>query len=120
MMMNAETKFKKIVEDLNKDFAAAYSAAIDKIHSEIMPYVNDDTEHNAIYRASDIVSAILSGNYEVEGDKIKCMGWVTTINSNMHNKLVDSLAERCSDIAAQKKIERLEQQIKMMESGQWR
>jgi hypothetical protein len=110
--MSAESKFNEIVESFKKEIAEASKNAIEDIHSEMVPYVNDDTEWNAIYRANDIVRQILSGNYTLEDDKITCNGWSTGLTTSDHDQLVDKLAEKCSDVAAQKKIERLESMLK--------
>jgi hypothetical protein len=110
--MSAESKFNEIVESFKKEIAEASKNAIEDIHSEMLPYVNDDTEFNAVYRANSIVKQILSGNYTLEDDKIICSGWIIELTSNDHDQLVDKLAEKCSDVAAQKKIERLESMLK--------
>jgi hypothetical protein len=109
--MSAENKFNELVEAFKKEVSSAAEDALNIIHSEIVPYVNDDTECNAIYRANDIVRQILSGNYVLEGDKIVCNGWSTELSTSDYDRLVDKLAEKCSDVAAQKKIERLERQL---------
>jgi molecular chaperone GrpE (heat shock protein) len=110
--MSAESKFNEIVESFKKEIAEASRDAIEGIHSEMLPYVNDDTENNAVYRANDIVNQILTSNYTLEGDKIICNGWNTKLTANDHDRLVNKLAAKCSDVAAQKKIERLERQLK--------
>ncbi len=110
--MSAENKFNEIVKDFNAVIKTSIDDALSKIHSEMVPYLNDDTEHNAIYRAHDIVSDILSSNFTLEDDKIVCDGWKTKLTANDHDRLIDKLAEKCADTAAQKKIERLERQLK--------
>ncbi|WP_339892211.1 hypothetical protein [uncultured Alteromonas sp.] len=110
--MSAEDKFNNIVEQFKKEVAQASKNAIEDIHSEMLPYVNDDTEFNAIQRANDIVSKLLTSNFTLEDDRIICDGWSTKLTTHDHDRLVNKLADRCSDMAAKKKIERLERQLK--------
>lgn len=106
--MSAETKFNNIVKELKAQTERFTRQAIDDIHSEMLPYVNDDTENNALYRAHDIVSQVLTNNFTLEGDNIICDGWNTKLTTNDHDRLVNKLAEKCADKAAQQKIARLE------------
>lgn len=110
--MSAETKFNKIVDDFKCQVESFTRNAIDDIHSEMLPYVNDDTQSNAIYRAHDIISQILTNNFTLEGDNIICDGWKTKLTTRDHDRLVDKLADKCADKAAQNKIERLERLLK--------
>jgi molecular chaperone GrpE (heat shock protein) len=109
--MNAENKFNELVESFKKEIANAANNALSDIHSEMLPYVNDDTENNALYRARDIISQILTSNFTLEGDSIICDGWNTRLTTNDHDLLINKLAEKCSDKAAQQKISRLERQL---------
>ena len=109
--MSAEDKFNEIVLNLKTEMNKYIEDAIDDIHLNMIPYVNDDTEANAIYRSSDIVNQILSGFYKIEDSKIVCNGWSTNLTDNDHDRLVDKLAEKCSDEAAKQKIARLERQL---------
>lgn len=110
--MNAKTKFDGIVNEFKKEVEKSVKYAIDDIYSELVPYVNDDTEFNAIQRSHSLVSAILSDNFDVVDDEIICQGWNTKLTTNDHDRLVNKLAAKCSDKAAQLKIERLERQLK--------
>tara|TARA_R110000851_G_scaffold190894_1_gene341580 strand:- start:231 stop:584 length:354 start_codon:yes stop_codon:yes gene_type:complete len=110
--MSVEDKFNSIVEQFKKEVAQASKNAIEDIHSEMLPYVNEDTESNAICRAHDIVGQLLTGNYTLKDDKIACGGWNTKLTTNDHDRLVSKLADKCSDKAAQQKIERLERLLK--------
>lgn len=110
--MSIENKFKAISDDLKKEFEATYSAAIDRVHSEVMPYIAEDTEANAIYRAEDLARKIITGDFDLVEGCISVNGWKTKLTSNDYDKLVDKLAAKCSDEAAQKKIARLERQLK--------
>ena len=77
--MSAETKYKEIMNQFNVDISEAVKTAAESIHSDIIPFINDDTEHNAVYRACDIVNNILRGEFEVIDDKIICNGWNTQL-----------------------------------------
>jgi len=110
--MSAKDKFDSIVNEFKSQVEDAARDALNSIHSEMVPYLNDDTENNAIYRAHDIVSSMLSGNFTLDDDQIICDGWKTKLTSNDHDRLVNKLAEKCADVAMIKKVERLEQQLK--------
>lgn len=111
MKMSAETKYQEIIKQLNIDIEQAVKDACDKVHSEIIPYINDDTESNAVYRAHDIVNAIIRGDVELDGDTIKCLGWKTKLTPYQHDRLVDKLASLAGNKAQELKIERLERAI---------
>lgn len=109
--MSAEDKFNEIILKLKAEINNYTEEAINSIHSEMLPYVNDDTESNAIYQAHDIVLNMLSGNFTLNGDEIVCCGWKTKLTDNDHDRLVNKLAEKCADEAMKKKVERLERQL---------
>ena len=94
--MSAETIFTELVEQFKIDVENATKEALDKIHDDMVPYLNDDTENNARYRAVDIVRSIMRGDFDMEGDHIT----------------VDILSAKAGDVAKDKKIERLERQLK--------
>lgn len=114
MSNDAEAKFNEIVSDFKKAVDLAVNDSLGRIHCEMVPYLNEDTENNAFYRAVNIVESIMSGDYSVDDNGVIVVnGWnIYRLTNFNHDKLVDKLAERCSDIAAQKKIERLEEQLK--------
>jgi len=110
--MSAEIKYQEITKQMNEQIEQSIRDACDRIHSEIIPYINDDTEFNAVYRASDIVSSIIRGEFEVSNDgAITCQGWRLQLTSSDYDKAVDALASKDGDAAKDKKIERLERQL---------
>lgn len=113
-MKDAELKFNEIVEQFKESTKNAMQDALDSIHSEMVPYLNEDTEHNARYRANDIVNALLRGNgkCKLDGDLIKFDGWNVSLSSADHDRLVEKLALVAGDKAKDLKIERLERQLK--------
>lgn len=118
--MSADRIYTQMVEQFKIDVESAARDALDKIHSEMVPYLNDDTDSNARYRAVEIVQKILIGNFEVEDDEIKVDGWVIDrLTDFNYNKLVDVLSAKAGDVAKDKKIERLEMLIKEYEQARW-
>lgn len=110
--MSAKSKYEEIAVQLNKDIEKAVEQACDKVHGDIIPFINDDTEYNAVYRAINIVQDILRGNFEVKGNSIKVNGWtIHSLTSNHYDELVDILSVKMSDKAKDLKIARLEHQI---------
>jgi hypothetical protein len=112
-MKDAELKFNAIVEQFKEQVKEVTQEAIISIHSEMVPYLNEDTENNARYRASDIINSLLRGDgkCELDGDYIKFNGWSVSISSSDHDNLVDKLAAVAGDKAKDLKIERLERQL---------
>lgn len=118
--MSANKIYTQLVEQFKIDVESATRDALDKIHSEMVPYLNDDTESNARHRAVKIVQKILIGNFEVEDDKIKVDGWVIDRLTDFdYNKIVDVLSAKAGDVAKDMKIERLERNIKDYEQSHW-
>jgi hypothetical protein len=118
--MSANKIYTNLVEQFKIDVENATRDALDKIHSEMVPYLNDDTDSNAIYRAVEIVQKILIGNFEVEDGKIKVDGWtICRLTDFDYDKLVDILSAKAGDAAKDKKIERLERNIKDYEQARW-
>ena len=112
-MKDAELKFNEIVEQFKESTKNAMQVALDSIHSEMVPYLNEDTEHNAACIANDIVREIISGNSkcELDGNSVKFRGWSVSLSSSDHDRLVDKLAAVAGDKAKDLKIERLERQL---------
>jgi hypothetical protein len=118
--MSAETTYSRLVEQFKVDVENATKDALEKIHSEMVPYLNDDTESNARYRAVDIVKAIIRGEFEIEGNYITVDGWhIVGLSDLNYDKMVDILSAKAGDIAKDKKIERLERTIKEYEQSYW-
>ncbi len=120
-MKDAELKFNEIVEQFKESTNNAMKEALDSIHSDMVPYLNEDTEHNARYRANDIINSLLrgGGKCELDGDYIKFNGWSVSISSSDHDNLVDKLAAVAGDKAKDLKIERLERQLKEACERNW-
>ena len=118
MESQTETKFNKIVDEFRREARKVLEEALDEslnaIHSEMLPYVTADTESNAIYRAADIVKSIISGNIEIDGDKVKVNqdGFYFVMTNYEYDSVVDNLAKVAGDRAKDLKIERLEARIK--------
>lgn len=117
--MSIEQKYQEMMEQFKVEASKVVAEHTDRIYFEMLPFIGDDVEQNAILRASDIVNAIIRGNFTIEDGKISYGGWRTSLTSCDHDRLVDILAERCADEAAKKKIERLERQLKESFSGNY-
>lgn len=111
--MSAETVYTELVEKFKTDVENATREALDKIHSEMVPYLNDDTESNATYRAVEMVRKIMVGDFEVVGNGIQVDGWtISSMTDFDYDKLVDVLSSKAGDVAKDMKIARLEAQLK--------
>lgn len=111
-MSNAENKFNEIVEKFKAEAMAAIENSMSEIHSDMVPYLNEDTESNARYRAANIVQAILRGDFEFDGSNIKVNGWVIDrLTSFDYDALVQKIALVAGDKAKDLRIQQLERQI---------
>lgn len=112
-MNRVEQRFSELVEKFKEQVKEAAEDAIGDIYGELLPYAVGDTESNAIIQAKSMASKILSGSFELDEDGyIRVDGWsVGYLSTCDYDALVDKLAEKCADVAAQKKIERLERQL---------
>jgi len=118
MNTKAEQVFNELVEKFKKEAMSAVNESIATIHGDLLPYINVDTETNARYRAVDMVSKILVGDFEFDDNYVKVDGWIICrINDFNYNKIVDVLAAKAGDAAKDAKIARLEAQIKDMYAG---
>ena len=118
--MSAETIYKEIMKQFNSDVIKAVSEACQSVQGEIIPYINDDTEYNAVERAADMVRKIINGNFTIEDGFISVDGgYLTKITSNDHDKLVDVLTAKAGDKAKDLKIERLERLLADSYSNNW-
>lgn len=110
-MSDAKAKFEEITKEFEARVKDSIQEAMSSIHSDMIPYLNEDTKNNAIYRAHDIVTAIINGNASVEEDCITCRGWKLRLTSCDYDRVVDKLASIAGDKAKDLKIERLERQL---------
>ncbi|AUR85565.1 hypothetical protein NVP1076O_60 [Vibrio phage 1.076.O._10N.286.51.B7] len=106
MKTETELKFDKIVEEFKVSAAKSLKESLELIHSEIMPYVSEDTECNARYRACDIVKKIIAGAVEIDGDTVKVEqdGFYFTMTNFDYDGTVDAIAKVAGDKAKDLKI----------------
>lgn len=115
-MGNAEDKFNEIVAKFKEAVKGAADESIDQIHSELVPYLNDDTENNARNRADEIVRKIIEGNYDVREGWVVVDGWpVYRFTLFTREEVLCSLSEKCSNEASKAYIESLENKVKDLE-----
>ena len=118
--MSAETIYKELLDQFKADAFKAIEEAHATIQGDLLPYANDDTEHNARHKAAEMVGLIIEGEFKVEGSEIIIDGWAVVNMTNFnYDKLVDVLSAKAGDIAKDLKIERLERQIKEFYDQPW-
>ena len=118
--MSAETVYEELLDQFKADVLRAVTDAHAKIQGDLLPYINDDTESNARYRAADMVGLIIEGEFEIDGSRIMVDGWpVGNMTSFNYDKLVDVLAAKAGDKAKDLKIERLERLLADSYSNNW-
>ena len=70
--MTLEEKYTEIMERFKSDAYTAVDEAIDTIHCEMAPHLDTDTDGNVSHQASEIVTEILSGNFQRVDDQTVC------------------------------------------------
>ena len=116
-MSNIETNFIELSKGLQKQIHALVDESLADIHSQLIPYLDEDTDFNVIFRTNDVINQLIRGDFTIDEDGgdliVEVNGCVRIRLSNTDwNKAVDVLASRTSDKAKDLKIERLERQLK--------
>ena len=70
--MTLEEKYTEMMERFKKDAYTAVDEAISTIHCEMAPHLDTDTDGNVSHQASEIVTEILSGNFQRVDDQTVC------------------------------------------------
>ena len=70
--MTLEEKYTEMMSRFKKDAYTAVDEAISTIHCEMAPHLDTDTDGNVSHQASEIVTEILSGNFQRVDDQTVC------------------------------------------------
>ena len=74
--MTLEENYSEIMERFKKDALAAVSESIDKIHCDIAPHLDSDTDSNVCFQTSEVVTSILSGGFtRVDDNTVEANGY---------------------------------------------
>ena len=116
-MSNIETNFIELSKGLQKQIHALVEESLADIHSQLIPYLYEDTDSNVRFRTNDVINQLIRGDFTVNdidgGIYVKANEYITIrLSSSDWDKAVDVLASRTSDKAKDLKIERLERQLK--------
>lgn len=108
----SEEVFNRLLENFRKDAAAAVHEAVTAIHGDLLPYINEDADANATFRAVGLVNKIIAGDYKLdESGQMICDGWRLRLTSCHHDKLTQAIAAVKGDEAKDKLIEMQKQRI---------
>ena len=122
--MNAEEKFKEIVERMKSEMRDVAESALEEVHTEMMPHMETDTCANVYFQTCRAVEAILSGQFKREGDYIK----TSTIDSisvrlkltdHQYDRLRKSLLEVMPECPKDLEIASLKQQLQDERNARW-
>ena len=62
--MSLEEKYTEMMERFKKDALAAVNESIDRIHCDIAPHLDTDTDANVSHQAGELMKGILGGEFE--------------------------------------------------------
>ena len=70
--MTLEEKYTEMMDRFRADACTAVDEAIHTIHCDFAPHLDTDTDANVSCQASEIVTEILSGNFQRVDDQTVC------------------------------------------------
>ena len=74
--MTLEEKYNEMMERFKKDALTAVHESIDKIHCDIAPHLDSDTDYNVCSQTSEVVTNILSGGFtRVDDNTVEAHGY---------------------------------------------
>jgi len=116
--MTLEEKYTEMMERFKKDAYTAVDEAIDTMHCDMAPHLDTDTDLNARYQASEIITGILGGNFQRVDDQTVCASGHSGISvfitmttaeyDNIRKNLVDAMPACPKDL----EIQSLKDQLK--------
>ena len=116
--MTLEEKYTEMMSRFKKDAYTAVDEAIDTIHCDMAPHLDTDTDLNARYQASEIITGILGGNFQRVDDQTVCASshsgisvfitMTTAEYDNIRKNLVDAMPACPKDLEIQSLKEQLQ------------
>ena len=110
-MNKIEDMYTSLVERFKEDAHKALDESLDKIHSEMLPYVQEDTEANIGYLVTSCLENILAGEYEMDRTLLKVVdksGITHFINFKHYGKVLKNIAESNKDLIQEEYVKLLE------------
>jgi len=116
--MTLEEKYNEMMERFKKDAYTAVDEAINTIHCEMAPHINDDTDANVSCQSSEIVTGILSGNFQRVDEQTICasshsgISVFITMTTNEYDNIRKNLLSAMPACPKDLEIQSLKDQLK--------
>jgi len=116
--MTLEEKYTEMMERFKKDAYTAVDEAINTIHCDMAPHLDNDTESNVSIQASEIVTGILSGKFNrVDDQTIRASSYngisvLITMTTNEYDNIRKNLLSAMQDCPKDLEIQSLKDQLK--------
>ena len=91
--MTLEEKYTEMMERFKKDALAAVNVSIDRIHCDIAPHLDSDTDSNVCFQTSEVVTSILRGGFtRVDENTVEAHGYSgVSVRVNMTDLQYDNI-----------------------------
>ena len=116
--MTLEEKYTEMMERFKKDAYTAVDEAINTIHCDMAPHLDNDTEFNVSIQASEIVTGILSGKFNrVDDQTIRASSYngisvLITMTTNEYDNIRKNLLSAMQACPKDLEIQSLKDQLK--------
>jgi hypothetical protein len=116
--MTLEEKYTEMIKRFKKDAYTAVDEAINTIHCDMAPHLDNDTEFNVSIQASEIVTGILSGKFNrVDDQTIRASSYngisvLITMTTNEYDNIRKNLLSAMQACPKDLEIQSLKDQLK--------
>ena len=116
--MTLEEKYTEMIKRFKKDAYTAVDEAINTIHCDMAPHLDNDTEFNVSIQASEIVTGILSGKFNrVDDQTIRASSYngisvLITMTTNEYDNIRKNLLSAMQACPKDLEIHSLKDQLK--------
>ena len=116
--MTLEEKYTEMMSRFKKDAYTAVDEAINTIHCDMAPHLDNDTEFNVSIQASEIVTGILSGKFNrVDDQTIRASSYngisvLITMTTNEYDNIRKNLLSAMQACPKDLEIQSLKDQLK--------
>lgn len=115
--MNAEEKYKEILEKFRKQVHEEIDEAMTDIHCDLAPHFEDDRIGNVSTKVQQVVTRMIAGdfkrvdNYRVCVEDMEGISCYISMTSSQHDRIREALIDAMPECPKDAKIKMLEDRI---------